>query len=134
MLGVCKPDSFPRLLLENIPESSLVDELLTLSSSNSEGLSFKLVFFDVFTLVFDRLLFSMLKSVSEGSCSSSLISLLLFCSSMTSASPTSVEPILKRTRFLWARRQFLLISSRMPSIAEHIFRAGPSLIDIADMR
>jgi len=51
-----------------------------------------------------------------------------------SHSPTRVEPSLKRTRFLWARRQFCFNSSRMASTAEQILRAGPSLIDMADMR
>jgi len=62
------------------------------------------------------------------------VSMTSRCDVTMSISPTRVEPSLKRTRFLWARRQFCFNSSRMASMAEHILRAGPSLIDMADMR
>lgn len=74
----------------------------------------------------------------ESSCSpsrsASASCLLLTSSSIMSTSPTRVDPSLKRTRFLWARRQFCLSSSRMASMAEQILRAGPNLMDMADMR
>merc|ERR1719445_615853 len=66
--------------------------------------------------------------------SASVADPLLSSSSIMSTSPTRVEPSLKSTRLLWARRQFCLSSSRMASMAEQILRAGPSLMLMADIR
>lgn len=66
--------------------------------------------------------------------SESFLLTLLFCSSMTSISPTSLVPSLNKTRLRWARRQFCFNSSRIASIALHIFKAGPNLIAMADIK
>jgi len=78
-----------------------------------------------------RLLSSFPEPEMDGGCCSCCFSTLF---SIMSTSPTRVDPSLKRTRFLWARRQFCLSSSRMASMAEQILSAGPNLMDMADIK